>query len=206
MLHNKEIFSVIYKNKSWVGSELDPLSGPGSSLEYTQQLRAQLPAILKHFKVETLLDAGCGDLTWMGTLLDTLDVKYIGVDVVDSLIESHKTKFPLIEFHVKDITTDTLPAADMMMCRDCLFHLSNDDILKTLHNFLSSNIRYMFTTSHVVGHENYDINTGSFRRLDLLQSPFNFPMPLFSLDDTFSYHPERTMSIWSRDQIASTLK
>lgn len=205
MQQNKEIFSNIYKNKSWIRTIEDPLSGPGSSLEYTENLRARLPSILKYFKINVLLDAGCGDLTWMGTLIETLEVKYIGIDIVDSLIEEHKRKYPLIEFYSKDITSDTLPVADMMMCRDCLFHMSNIDIFKTLHNFVNSKIPYLFTTSHVTDFENYDIATGGFRLLNLRKTPFNFSTPLFSMDDTFEDHPERKISVWSREQIATIL-
>lgn len=204
MQTNKDIFETIYKDKRWC--EINgPLSGPGSSLEYTEKLRMNLPSILTKFNVKTFLDAGCGDLTWMSLLLSNNNIKYIGVDVVETLIQSHKQKYPQIEFHVKDITVDPLPSADIMFCRDCLFHMSNIDLFKTLRNFLTSNIPYIFTTSHVTNQPNYDIQTGSFRFLNLLDQPFNFPTPLYSIDDTYGNHPQRNMVIWSREQIEKAL-
>lgn len=202
MQRNKEIFENIYKNRRWNGSNPNgPLSGSGSSLEYTEKLRINLPDILKKFNVKTLLDAGCGDLTWMSVILEDINVKYIGVDVVETLIEKHKKKFPHIEFHSMDITVDKLPDADMMLCRDCLFHMSDEDLFKTLRNFLSAKIPYIFTTLHVTNQKNRDIQTGGFRRLNLLDHPFNFPTPLYTIDDTYAHHPPRNMSIWSREQI-----
>lgn len=202
MLSNRDIFSDIYKNEVWsLGNPATPQSGPGSSVEYTENLRAQLPAILKSFNVKTLLDAGCGDLTWMRLLLNDLNIRYIGVDVVESLIEKHKIDFPEVEFHVKDITTDSLPSADMMLCRDCLFHMSYDDILKTLRNFVNSNTPFLFTTSHITNDSNFDIATGGFRLLNLMASPFDFPEPLYTIYDTHDHHPPRNMAIWSREQI-----
>lgn len=207
MQTNKDIFSNIYSNKEWNGvNDLSgPLSGPGSSLEYTEKLRTNLLIILLRFNVKTFLDAGCGDLTWMSTMLNKINAKYIGVDVVEMLIDNHKKNFPSIEFHVNDITADPLPMADMMMCRDCLFHMSNEDVFKTLRNFLKSNIKYLFTTTHVTDFPNTDIQTGSFRILNLLDTPFNFPTPLYSIDDTYSHHPQRNMAVWSREQIETIL-
>ena len=205
MKTNKDIFENIYKDKLW-HKDNSPLSGPGSSLEYTEKLRNNLPTILAKFNVKTLLDAGCGDLTWMSLLLTDGNIKYIGVDVVETLIQSHKQKFPQIEFHVKDITVDSLPSADMMLCRDCLFHMSDKDIFNALRNFLNSNIPYIFTTSHVTDRLNYDIQTGDFRILNLLNHPFNLPTPLYSIDDTYERHPRRNMVIWSREQIEKALQ
>jgi hypothetical protein len=207
MRKNKEIFENIYKNRRWNGSNPNgPLSGSGSSLEYTEKLRMSLPSILEKFNVKTLLDAGCGDLTWMSVILDDIKVKYIGVDVVETLIEKHKQNFTNIEFHSMDITVDKLPAADMMLCRDCLFHMSNYDLFKTLRNFLSADIPYIFTTLHVTNQINYDIQTGEFRKLNLLEDPFNFPTPLYTIDDTYAHHLPRNMSIWSREQIEKVLQ
>jgi hypothetical protein len=206
MLTNKDIFSDIYRNEVWShGNPTIPLSGPGSSVEYTENLRAKLPYILKTFNVKTLLDAGCGDLTWMSLLVNDLDIKYIGVDVVESLIEKHWTDFPDIEFHVKDITTDSLPSVDMMLCRDCLFHMSYNDLFKTLHNFVNSHISFLFTTTHITRDFNFDIATGGFRLLNLMSEPFNFPEPLYSMYDSYAHHPPRNMAIWSRDQVISAL-
>lgn len=201
-MKNKDIFSSIYENQVWSLRDPNvPLSGPGSSVEYTEKLRSHFPDILERFNVKTLLDAGCGDLTWMSLLLKDINIKYIGVDVVESLIQNHRNNFPSIEFHVKDITSDTLPQADMMLCRDCMFHMSYEDISRTLHNFVNSNIKFLFTTTHVTNEPNRDIITGDFRLLDLLKFPFNFPEPLYIMDDTYAHHPQRNMAIWSREQL-----
>jgi hypothetical protein len=207
MLTNKDIFSDIYKNEVWShGNPTIPPSGPGSSVEYTENLRNNFQDILQRFNVKTLLDAGCGDLTWMSLLLNDLNIKYIGVDVVESLIEKHKVDYPSIQFYVKDITKDPLPSADMMMCRDCLFHMSYHHLYETLYNFVNSNIPYLFTTTHITNNFNFDIATGGFRLLNLMTSPFNFPEPLYTIYDSYAHHPPRNMAIWSRDQIISILK
>jgi hypothetical protein len=205
-MSNKEIFSKIYKNEEWGGQGDTPLSGPGSSLWYTEQLRSAFPGIIEQFNVKTLFDAGCGDLTWMGTLVDTLDIKYIGADVVDFLIEKNRAKFPNLDLRVMDITVDPLPQADMMLCRDCMFHMSFKDIYATLNNFLRSGTPLLFTTCHDTPAENVNITTGGYAELNFKKHPFNFPDPVFSINDTLPSFVKRNVCIWTRDQIITALK
>ena len=205
-MSNKDIFSKIYKNGEWSGPGNTPLSGPGSSLWYTERLRSAFPGIIDKFKVKTLFDAGCGDLTWMSTLFDSLDIQYVGADVVDFLIEENRVKFPNLDLRVMDITIDPLPQADMMMCRDCMFHMSFEDIFRTLNNFVKSNIPLLFTTSHDTPAENVDIQTGGFAELNFLKKPFCFPEPIFSMDDTVPPFEKRSVCIWTREQVIAALK
>ena len=53
-------------------------SGPGSTIEYTKNLRFHLPIIIDKFNVKTLLDAPCGDLVWMSTILKNNNLIEIG--------------------------------------------------------------------------------------------------------------------------------
>jgi hypothetical protein len=53
-------------------------------------------------------------------------VQYIGADVVPSLIASNREQFtrPGVHFIIADLTKDPPPRADLVLCRDCLVHLS----------------------------------------------------------------------------------
>ena len=88
------------------------------------------------------------------------------------------TKLKLnIKFVKLDIRIDKLPVSDLMICRDCLFHFSYEDIFKFLDNFLISDIKYILLTSHLNTEnkfENKNIVTGDFRKIDLFSKPFNF--------------------------------
>jgi hypothetical protein len=74
---------------------------------------------------------------------------------------------------VQRLPVNEFPKVDLWLCRDCLFHLSNRDILLALRNFLASGTPLVFTTTHLNSavFENVDIRTGGFRRIDLFSAP-----------------------------------
>lgn len=170
------VFSRIYEGNLWAASE--SRSGRGSTLERTTVIRSALPALLDGLGAQTLLDAACGDFNWMSRV-DLGGVRYVGVDVVPRLIEEnrrlHANEFR--EFRVADITRDPLPKVDVILCRDCLIHHSLDDALAAVRNFRRSDSRYLLATTHTSVRENIDIQTGSWRSLNLRLPPFDFPEP-----------------------------
>lgn len=197
--------------RGYVGS-----SGPGSTIEYTANLRANLPLIFEKFNIQTVFDAPCGDMVWMTTFLkDFPNINYIGGDIVNGLIQKHIENFketPNRSFLHLDITEDIIPQADLWIVRDVLFHLSPENIKKVFLNFKNSDVKYILTTSHgfdSVGYdgsqwkENRKILDGNFDMLNLFAHPYNFPEPLYRFDDTGHGHPKREMCIWSKDQLTN---
>jgi hypothetical protein len=80
---HRKVFGRIYRQRTWANEET--VSGPGSGIERTAELREELPKLLEELRVETLLDAGCGDFHWLR--LAELPIKsYIGVEVVPQLV------------------------------------------------------------------------------------------------------------------------
>ena len=126
-------------------------SGRGSELEHTENLRKELPELVKKYQVSTLLDAPCGDFRWMQHVLPEMRVNYIGGEIVYDLVERNSREFGTgnVSFRHIDITKDQLPAADLMIVRDCLFHLPVKEIYHFLTNFFDSTIDLLLTTSHI---------------------------------------------------------
>lgn len=180
-------------------------SGGTSTLRSTQNLRKELPRLLHKFDVKMLFDAPCGDMNWMRDLLNTVDVDYIGGDIVEEMIEHNRSDQELSErakFVTLDLTCDELPYADLMIARDFLFHLSFDHTLAFFRNFVSSGIQYLLTTSHINegNFENRDITTGQFRRIDLFGPPYKLPRD--TLDRILDGKNDRYLYLWTRTQIA----
>ena len=167
----------------------ESLSGDGSTLNYTENLRKQLPNLIKAFSINTIYDAPCGDFNWMRGVVSETKIQYIGADdIVPSLIEGSKSQFQSsnISFSIADITVDKFPRADLWFCRDCFIHLSNKDIYLALKNFLASEIPYLLTTTHITSGNftNLDIYSGGHRLIDLFSAPFYFPKDVkFRIDD-----------------------
>ena len=205
----EERFTAIYNINYWNSDE--SISGRGSTLKFTENLRKELPKLLSTFSIKEIFDAPCGDFNWMKHLLPLVDVNYIGGDIVLPLIESNSKKYAAsrIAFYHIDLTKDVFPQADLMICRDCLVHLSYSDTKSVLKNFVASGIPFLLTTTHKNSggsFSNKDIPTGGYRFIDLFSAPYNFPRnPLSTIDDWSPPEPERQMCLWSREQVASAL-
>jgi len=170
-------FSKIYEKNLWNSKESS--SGEGSELSYTQPLRQWLITKLIKHNVKVLVDAPCGDFNWMRKVLENININYIGVDIVSSVIEKNKIQYGggnNIHFLQKNICEDTLPKCDILMVRDCLFHLSYTDIDRFLKNISNVDYLYLLTTTHIVNNKftNKNITTGDYRTIDLFSHPFNF--------------------------------
>jgi hypothetical protein len=172
----KDRFTSIYELNTWGSTE--SVSGSGSTLAMTESIRASLPLMIKKFKVRTIFDAPCGDFSWM-KLVDLKGIKYVGGDIVAPLINHLQINYSQksVSFIQIDLTQESFPKSDLVINRDCLFHLSYVDILRTLQNFLESGSKYFLTTSHDnrINFSNRDIRSGDSRLIDLFASPFNFP-------------------------------
>ena len=177
----KDKFELIYKFNFW--SSKESKSGLGSEKANTINIRKEIIKVINNNKIKTILDAPCGDFNWIKDILND-DLQYIGADIVKDLInknlKDYKTKN--INFSELDITIDNLPDADLMICRDCLIHLSFDSINSFFKNFLKSDIKYILMTSYKLKDEkkkiiNLDIPDGEYREIDLSEPPFSLSEP-----------------------------
>ena len=176
----EQVFKYIYDNNIWGGKSL---SGPGSELENTKNLRLFISEFIEKYDIKSMIDAPCGDMFWFSKLkLD--DVQYYGYDIVDDIIVNNKKKFKDRKnyiFEKKDVVLEKLPKADLIMCRDLIIHLPIEAVFVLIKNFIRSEAKYLLITQHVVLNDKYPMNTdikvGSFAFRNLTLPPFNFPAP-----------------------------
>ena len=173
----EKAFSEIYRTNAWQDNE--SVSGRGSTLERTKIIRSQLPSLLQELHAESLLDAACGDFNWM-QYTNLGATAYVGVEVVPELVRRNRSLYetPRRTFKLIDITRDQLPTADVILCRDCLMHLSFRRIRDTISNFKRSRATYLLCSTHISVIENIDCRDAAGRPLNLMMRPFNFPPPL----------------------------
>jgi hypothetical protein len=201
-----DIFTKIYKENRWKDPE--SVSGAGSTLKYTENLRKELPTLVEKFGIKSIIDAPCGDFNWMKEILPGLNVNYIGGDIVEPLINNLNSLYAnkTTNFSVLDITQDTLPSADLMICRDCLFHLHPDSVKQFFTNFLSSDIKYLLTTTHINQNNEFQnvtkLRYGDFKRIDLFSHPYSLPKNvLFRIKDYINGFPPREMILFQKNQL-----
>jgi hypothetical protein len=115
--------------------------------------------------------------------VDLSGIEYIGGDIVPSIVEKnqrlHASGSRL--FVGLDLTRDVLPDADVLLCRDCLVHLSYPNIQAVLANIARSRIRFVLMTSFPGRRDNYDVADGDWRALDFQAPPFSFPEPRLAI-------------------------
>lgn len=200
----EEIFTEIMANGIW--EEKESLSGYGSSFAQTQELIKELPIVFQRYNVQKLLDAPCGDFNWMQKI-DFSDMNYVGGDIVKELIEINRNKYDQenILFIQMDLMEKIVGEYDMLFCRDCLVHLSFEDIFKVLENIKGSHINYFMTTTFPGEHENKNIVTGGWRPLNFLLPPFNFPQPSYLLDEKCTEmngaFKDKSLGVWEVSQL-----
>jgi SAM-dependent methyltransferase/predicted O-methyltransferase YrrM len=193
------VFERIFNDNSW--GERESRSGPGSSLAQTATLRRELPALLAKVGAHSVLDAPCGDWNWMRHV-DLGPLKYVGADIVPRLVAENRARWgsPHRRFLVLDITADTLPQVDVIICRDALVHLSFDDAARAVANFCRSRSTYLLTTTFPNHRPNAPAATGEWRPLNLELGPFFFPAPIAVLNEDCTEgdgtYADKSLGLW----------
>jgi SAM-dependent methyltransferase len=166
-------FNRIYAEGRW-GKDVTGkgTSGFGSTLEITREYRAYIEDFMKKHAVRSVIDAGCGDWSF-SSAMDWGDASYLGIDIASDVIETDRKKHEKakIKFQVGDITED-LPAADLLISKDVLQHLSNELIHKFINNNLRKGKYKWVILTNDRSSENRDISTGEYRMIDLAAPPF----------------------------------
>jgi SAM-dependent methyltransferase len=197
-----ERFDLIFQQNVWAA---ESSSGIGSTESETQILREALPELWQDLKVTSILDIPCGDFGWMSQL-DLPEIRYVGADIVPDLIATHQKNYSgrNREFLVLDATRDHLPKVDLILCRDCLVHLSFDNVQRALDNFRRSGSKYLLTTHFVQQAANQEIEDGDWRPLNLQKAPFYLPSPQRILvegcqeaDGAFA---DKTLALWALNE------
>lgn len=170
-------FDLIHRTNLW-GAE-QSTSGLGSELAATATLRHELSLILRDLDVRALLDLPCGDFTWMSHT-DLAGITYLGADIVPTIIAANLATHAIsgwVDFRHLDLVADPLPTVDLILCRDCLVHLSFEHIHRAIGNMKRSRSQWLLTTTFIDVTDNRDVEDGDWRTLNLQIAPFHFPEP-----------------------------
>ena len=196
---NVEKFTQIYEKNFWKGSE--SRSGKGSSLTNTANIRRELAPLLSRLDVRSLLDIPCGDFNWMKEI-DLRDIDYLGGDIVESVILANNERYgsPRCHFAILDITRSLLPRVDLILCRDCLVHLSILEIQRAVTNIASSKAEFVILSHYPDIAENQPLPDLHWRPLNFQQAPFHFPSPVSMIVEN---EPGKTAALWRVGDLAA---
>jgi SAM-dependent methyltransferase len=168
-----DTFNRIYAEGTWGKDAAGKgISGSGSTLAITRQYRAYVEDFIKTHGVKSVVDAGCGDWNF-SSAMDWGGASYLGIDIASDVIAAVRRKHEkgTIRFQVGDIT-DELPAADLLISKDVLQHLSNPLVQKFIRNNLRKGKYKWVILTNDRGTRNADIENGGYRAIDLAAAPF----------------------------------
>lgn len=198
------VFNEIYNTNAW--SSLESVSGSGSSLKLTQNLRKKLPDICKNYNIKRVLDVACGDLNWTQEILNKFEY-YHGIDIVDEIIQKNIDYFHKpgkVEFSTQNIVNmDKLnndKKYDAIIAKDLLQHFPTEYVIKALELFKNSGIKWLFLTHFPSLEQNKDIESfGLWRPINFKNEPYNMRNPLVSIkEDNYVYEnfKDKSLSLW----------
>ena len=160
-----ERFEHIIRTNLWAAGSK---SGLGSELAATAHLRSVLPPFLARHGVRSLLDVPCGDFGWLSMVdLGVLHRRRHravprGRERAPLRRSPRRATIPHARSH-----EGSLPRADLVLCRDCLVHLSFDNIERALANIRASGAMFLLTTTFLEHEANIDIEDGDWRMVNL---------------------------------------
>ena len=143
----KDVFTRVYRENDWGGKVGDFCSGSGSN-EYLASIYADMVKnFIKERHISTIVDLGCGDFVVGRKLLEE-GIIYIGVDIVDELVERNRSTFSNanVSFVSLDIISDPLPEGELCLIRQVFQHLSNSQIVEVINKL--GNYKYVLITEH----------------------------------------------------------
>lgn len=185
---NASIFSYIYEHNIWgkphQDSPFNSGTGSTSTAEFTEKYCDFVVDFIRKKNIKQVVELGCGDFR-VSRKIAIPAVNYIGIDVVDKLIEYNQANYANehISFFKKDIVLDKLPNGELCLIRQVLQHLSNDAILKILPKL--KKYKYVLITEHQLPDDgssvpNLNISTGPKTRISI-NSALHLDKPPFNV-------------------------
>jgi hypothetical protein len=133
-------FTKIYNTNYWIKG-----SGSGSFIENTKIYNTYISDFIKTHNINSITDIGCGD--WQSSYLiyeQFENVDYLGLDCVNSVIESNQQKHPKYKFSTLDIlcNIELIRDSDLYIIKDVLQHWKLVDIYNFLDKLVTKKFRY----------------------------------------------------------------
>lgn len=207
----ESIFTNIYKNNHWSMGQEDSKSGLGSSLEYTDSIMTNLVKIIKKNNIQNIIDTSCGDWYWMKLIRKQLDCKYIGIDIVNDIIQYNTNKYSdnnTIFIHgdfLNILKTATDKSIDLILCRHTCEHLPTDYVLEFIKE-AKRTCKYLLLTTKttdLVSPVNTDVvlTETPYRPINLHLPPYSTLLDEYYIDNIYDgpatkYDPEMFINLY----------
>jgi len=169
-------FVQLYNSNAW-GKTKSGTSDDAS----TVSLRKHLQQFIRDYHIKSILDAPCGDNTYIA-MMDLDEVTYLGIDIVSQNIELNRDAYPKKFYLHQDVKVELGNVTfDLVITRALLQHLTLQQGIDVLKKVLKRG-NYIMLTTFLTG-ENLDLPTGHHYFTDIFRKPFCFNEPLVLFPD-----------------------
>lgn len=193
-------FNYIYEEKVW-GQE--SVSGNKVKPEVDSKVVEIINQVIHKYNIKTILDLGCGDWSIMSNVnLDNVDL-YVGVDIVEDLINKNHDLFgsDKIQFKYQNAQLSFDGQFDLVICRDLITHYPNISAEKIINNTFESDFKYILMTTWEEGDNSEEFTRYSnVRKLNFYSDPFNMPEPIEKFYEDESQLKQ--LSLWTKSSKA----
>ena len=185
----QQVFTRIYDERLWGEGTADDSFHSGSGSHDPSVVEPYIKAVCAYMDElggPDVVDLGCGDFS-IGSRIRRHCSSYLACDIVPALIERNRQKYADldVQFAIIDMVQDPLPPSEVVMIRQVLQHLSNNDVAAVLAK-VAATYRVLIITEHLPAGNfvpNLDKPTGPSVRLSctepsglvITEPPFNIP-------------------------------
>ena len=162
----KDKFTNIVENNKWCSGGEETPCGRGSTLRAIEEfnLVEVISDFIKEKEIRSIVDVGCGDFNWM-RFVELHGATYLGYDIVKSLVCDNNERYSNLDgtIHFTECCglEYNFTPADLLICKDVLFHQELSDVEKFLDQHLSRFKYALFSHHPDIDNTNRDINNGS---------------------------------------------
>jgi SAM-dependent methyltransferase len=166
-----KVFSNIYAKGVWGNG-----SGAGSDPTNVEEYVRFLQDFIRTRGIRSIVDCGCGDWQLMRNF-DLAGVDYLGIDLVPDVVARNQSEFgrPGVRFELGNFSEMELPSADLVLCKDVLQHLPDQNVFRFLAGL--DRFKYALLTNDLGRNADRDATLAAsswhFAPIDLTAAPFS---------------------------------
>ena len=165
----KNEFTKIYEKELWGKGRG---SGTGSSLFSNKKYIPFLENFLRDNNIKSVIDFGCGDWQF-SQYIDWGDVDYLGLDIVDYIIETNKIRFQEYSFISDTDVFKYLDNRELIIIKDVLMHWPDEEIEIFLDKLTKYNIWILLVNSAKNQPIKRKLKIGGWKPLEYNKFPLN---------------------------------
>lgn len=179
--------------KDNVRSKIESVSGYGSFLKNTKEVRGLIEQLIEEKNIFRIVDCPCGDWNWMQNV-NLGNAQYMGLDIVQEIVDNNQEKFGSdnVIFYKFNILEQKPPPCDLLICRDLLFHFSLKNMKLAANNLKACHCKYLMSTTFPWVEVNQELTEAElaanwgYRQINLSLPPVNmeeFGKPIKSIKE-----------------------